>query len=111
MYDRWSLDVLYKGLDDPKFAEDRKKLSEAIEEMIALADEWEKNPDANRREMTKKTILLREKFELLVFDLDVEPLYCYDTLICNLQIAFFLFPVLFLLRFTLCVRVDLLNTL
>ena len=69
MYDRWSLDVLYKGLDDPKFSEDRKKLSEAIEEMIALADEWEKNPGANRREMTKKTLLLREKFELLVFDL------------------------------------------
>ena len=63
MYDRWSLDVLYKGLDDPKFSEDRKKLSEAIEEMIALSDSWEKNPDADRREMTKKTLLLREKFE------------------------------------------------
>ena len=69
MYDRWSLDVLYKGLDDPKFAEDRKKLTAMIDEMNALADEWEKNPGADRREMTKRTLELREKGELLIYDL------------------------------------------
>ncbi len=69
MYDRWSLDVLYKGLDDPKFAEDRKTLTVMIDEMNALADEWEKNPGADRREMTKKVLELREKGELLIYDL------------------------------------------
>ena len=69
MYDRWSLDVLYKGLDDPKFAEDRKTLTAMIDEMNALAEEWEKNPEADRREMTKRTLELREKGELLIYDL------------------------------------------
>ena len=35
----WSLDVLYKGYDDPKFAEDLAKLDEAIARTNRFADE------------------------------------------------------------------------
>ncbi len=37
MNKEWNLDILYKGLDDPKFKEDFKKIDELIEESHALA--------------------------------------------------------------------------
>lgn len=37
MYDRWSLDVLYTGFDDPKFQEEYNKIDEYIEKWKSLA--------------------------------------------------------------------------
>lgn len=37
MYDRWSLDVLYKGFDDPKFQEEFNQIDTFIEKWSALA--------------------------------------------------------------------------
>ncbi|MBR4395469.1 MAG: M3 family oligoendopeptidase [Eubacteriaceae bacterium] len=69
MYDRWSLDVLYKGLDDPKFEADRKKFSRLIDETIALADEWENDPKADAHDMTVRLMKLEEEAELVSSDL------------------------------------------
>ena len=38
MQDRWNLDILYKGFDDPNFASDFKELSEAIGAYAGLAE-------------------------------------------------------------------------
>lgn len=37
MNDRWNLDILYKGFDDPAFKEDSEKLAKAISDSAALA--------------------------------------------------------------------------
>ena len=65
MYDRWSLNVLYKGLDDPKFEADRNKLSSLIDETIALADEWENDPKADAHDMTVRLMKLEEEATLV----------------------------------------------
>ena len=38
MKETWSLDVLYKGYDDPQFEADIKKLDELIAQCNTLAD-------------------------------------------------------------------------
>lgn len=62
MYNEWSLDVLYKGADDPKLASDLSSLEEAIESFKALPDSF-KNERA--REAIKEALLIREKITLL----------------------------------------------
>lgn len=38
MYDRWSLDVLYSGFEDPKFQSEFKQLDEFVEKFKNTAD-------------------------------------------------------------------------
>ena len=44
MNKEWSLDVLYKGYDDPKFQEDEKQLDELIKEFVAFAEDLNGDP-------------------------------------------------------------------
>lgn len=44
MNKEWSLDVLYKGYDDPEFARDEAELDRLIEEFCAFAEELNKDP-------------------------------------------------------------------
>ena len=41
MTSEWSLDVYYKGLDDPKLAEDTALLEENIRALNAVAQDWQ----------------------------------------------------------------------
>lgn len=59
----WSLDVLYKGYDDPKFAEDSAKLDEAIARTNRFADEITSMPP---REALLEYIKQGEEDELLI---------------------------------------------
>ena len=59
----WSLDVLYKGYDDPKFAEDSAKLDEAIARTNRFADEIDSMPP---REALLEYIKQGEEDELLI---------------------------------------------
>ena len=40
MYNEWSLDILYKGLDDKKYKDDFDKLGRLIDELTASARDW-----------------------------------------------------------------------
>lgn len=44
MNKEWSLDVLYKGYDDPEFAKDEAELDRLIEEFCAFSEELNKDP-------------------------------------------------------------------
>ncbi len=44
MNKEWSLDVLYKGYDDPKFQEDEKELDELIQEFVGFAEDLSGDP-------------------------------------------------------------------
>ena len=44
MNKEWSLDVLYKGYDDPKFQDDEKQLDELIKEFVAFAEDLNGDP-------------------------------------------------------------------
>lgn len=44
MNKEWSLDVLYKGYDDPNFQEDEKQLDELIKEFVAFAEDLNGDP-------------------------------------------------------------------
>ena len=44
MNKEWSLDVLYKGYDDPEFARDEAELDRLIEEFCAFSEELNKDP-------------------------------------------------------------------
>ena len=44
MNKEWSLDVLYKGYDDPKFQEDEKQLDELIKEFVTFAEDLNGDP-------------------------------------------------------------------
>lgn len=59
----WSLDVLYKGYDDPKFAQDSAKLDEAIARTNRFADEITSMPP---REALLEYIKQGEEDELLI---------------------------------------------
>ena len=59
----WSLDVLYKGYDDPKFTEDLKKLDESIARTNRFADEIASMP---HREALLEYIKQGEEDELLI---------------------------------------------
>lgn len=64
MTNEWSLDVLYSGLDDPKFAADQEKLDGLIDRLIALANEWAAQDYPDVTEMLKRMVTLREELEL-----------------------------------------------
>ena len=66
MYDKWSLDVLYSGFDDPKFQSDLNKLDELIEAKNAFATSLgEKDP----RTTAKEALLSSEKFTEVFYSL------------------------------------------
>lgn len=62
MNEKWSLDILYKGYDDPKFAEDLKKADELIEKTHKLSAALDPN---KRKETIVEIIKLREESEVL----------------------------------------------
>lgn len=57
---RWSLDALYTGLDDPRFAADKDLLTKTLKDYAALAAEADALPD---RELLLRTAELRECLE------------------------------------------------
>ena len=63
MYDRWSLDVLYTGFDDPKFLEEYNKIDEYIEK-------WKKQAEAlgtkDVRTTAKECLTLSEDYNKLL---------------------------------------------
>ena len=68
----WSLDALYKGYDDPKFAEDMKKLDESIARTNRFAEEISSLPP---KEALLEYIRQGEEDELLI-----SRLYSYASL-------------------------------
>jgi pepF/M3 family oligoendopeptidase len=52
MHNEWSLDVLYKGLEDKKYKEDKKKLGELIEEIISFSETLEDCEDEEKLLLT-----------------------------------------------------------
>lgn len=63
MNEKWSLDVLYKNYDDPKFKADMAKIDELIAESHKLVAAL--NP-ADAKNEIKKIIDLQERFDVLV---------------------------------------------
>ncbi len=63
MTSEWSLDVYYKGLDDPKLAEDTALLEENIRALNAVAQEWQEADAPDEAAMTKKAVLAIEALE------------------------------------------------
>ena len=66
MNSEWSLDVLYKGFDDPRLAQDMAKVDEKIAELNALAA---KLTDMSGRDALLAYIRLSEEMTRLVSDL------------------------------------------
>ena len=66
MYDRWSLDVLYKGFDDEKFILEFEQLDTHIEQLNALADSLGKG-DATST--LKEALTLSENYQQSVMRL------------------------------------------
>ena len=63
MYNEWSLDVLYKGIDDPKLSEDMTRLEELIaayKQAVAVLDA------ADAAASLKKVIIVREEMTVLI---------------------------------------------
>ena len=71
MNKEWSLDVLYKGYDDPKFAEDEKELDLLIQEMTSFVSDLSGDPADN---LCKAIRLKKDIF------LKVESLFSYAQL-------------------------------
>ena len=66
MYDRWSLDVLYSGFDDPKFQSEFTQLDEFIDKFKSTAETLtQKEP----RTATKEALTLIEDFQKVFFRL------------------------------------------
>ena len=63
MNDVWNLDPIYKGFDDPGFAEDMKSLERVAKEMAAFAESLSKTDPL---EGLKKGVALQEEFSDLV---------------------------------------------
>ena len=63
MTSEWSLDVYYKGLDDPKLAEDTALLEENIRALNAVAQEWQEADAPDEAAMTKEAVLAIEALE------------------------------------------------
>ena len=74
MNEKWSLDILDKGYDDPKFKADFAKVDTLIEEAHKLAASLDEN---NRKETIIKIIKLREEFEILIQELYSPPVFRY----------------------------------
>ena len=66
MYDKWSLDVLYTGFDDPKFQSDLNKLDELIEAKNAFAATL---GEKDARTTAKEALLSIEKFTEVFYSL------------------------------------------
>ena len=65
MNKEWSLDVLYKGYDDPKFAADEARM----DELIAEFTEFSKDPSGDPAEVLKKAITMEQELTALMSDL------------------------------------------
>ena len=68
MNGEWSLDVLYKGYDDPAFAEDMKRLDECIRQIKELAAELKESgtkKELSGKEAVLEVIRLEEEYSLL----------------------------------------------
>lgn len=63
MYNEWSLDILYKGLDDEKYTKDRKELVKLIDDIKNFSDTLEREKDEEKILIT--AIDYMERFELL----------------------------------------------
>ncbi len=63
MYNEWSLDVLYKGVDDPALATDMARLEELIAEIKKSVGELDAADAANS---LRKSIMLREELTVLI---------------------------------------------
>ncbi|MBR3005614.1 MAG: M3 family oligoendopeptidase [Erysipelotrichaceae bacterium] len=65
MNKEWSLDVLYKGYDDPNFQEDEKQLDELIKEFVAFAEDLNGDP----KDVLVRSLYLVEKLNGKASDL------------------------------------------
>ncbi len=66
MNSEWSLDILYKGFDDPKFAGDMAKLDELIAALNALPAEF---PELEPKAALLKYLSTREELSSVIMDL------------------------------------------
>ncbi len=66
MYDRWSLDVLYKGLDDPKFQEEYNQLDTYIGKFKAQAESL---GTKDARTTAKECLTLKEDYHKALYRL------------------------------------------
>ena len=48
MYNVWSLDILYKGLEDKKYKEDKKKLNRLINEIKSFSESLAESKDEEK---------------------------------------------------------------
>lgn len=62
MYDKWNLDILYKGYDDPAFLNDWKKLEQILEELKQFAKDCQKMEDLK---MLKEAVAVLENYHLV----------------------------------------------
>lgn len=62
MYNEWSLDIYYKGIDDPELEHDMKKLEEIVEQYKSEADRLDETAPL---ETLKKMIGIREEMIVL----------------------------------------------
>lgn len=62
----WSLDVLYKGFDDPKLQKDFEALEKVCERIIELSNNLSKE---NRGQVIETGLKLFEEFSLLIADI------------------------------------------
>ncbi|TAH75027.1 MAG: M3 family oligoendopeptidase [Anaerolineaceae bacterium] len=63
MYNEWSLDILYKGLEDKKYKEDKKRLNKLINEIKSFSETLKEGKDEEKLLLT--TIDYMEQFEVL----------------------------------------------
>ena len=63
MYNEWSLDILYKGLEDKKYKEDVKRLSKLINEIKSLSESLEDRENEEKHLLTAVDYM--EQFEVL----------------------------------------------
>lgn len=66
MNTEWSLDILYKGLDDPAYEEDIKTVTEKIESLKALV---KKAADMPEKEMAEQILTEMEQFMEVMYHL------------------------------------------
>ena len=66
MNTEWSLDILYKGLDDPAYEEDIKTVTEKIESLKALV---KKAADMSEKEMAEQILTEMEQFMEVMYHL------------------------------------------
>lgn len=63
MYNQWSLDILYKGIEDEKYKKDRKELNELIDDIKNFSEDLENEKDEEK--ILIDAINYLERFELL----------------------------------------------